>query len=75
MKRYTQILADYLSALKYEDIPAEVLERAKLVTLHTIGAAISSLRSKSAQDIIRIAKELGGCCFLYRQGIFGHTVR
>ena len=60
MKKYTQILADYLSGLKYEDIPAEVIERAKLVTLHTVGAAISSMRSKSAQDIIRIAKTLGG---------------
>ena len=60
MKPYTQILADYLSGLRYEDIPAEVIERAKLVTLHTVGAAISSMRSKSAQDIVRIAKSLGG---------------
>ena len=47
MKQYTQILSDYLAGLKYEDIPQEVIERAKLVTLHTIGAALSSLRSQS----------------------------
>ena len=35
MKKYTQIIADYLSELKYENIPEEVIERAKLVTLHT----------------------------------------
>lgn len=60
MKRYTQILADYLSDLRYEDLPAQVVERAKLVTLHTLGAALSSLRSKSARDIIGIARTLGG---------------
>ncbi|MDR1192746.1 MAG: MmgE/PrpD family protein [Peptococcaceae bacterium] len=59
MKKYTQILADYLSGLSYEDIPPEAIERAKLVTLHTLGAAIAALRSKSAQDIIRIAKDFG----------------
>lgn len=42
MKQYTKIIADYLSNLKYEDIPAEVIERAKLVTLHTVGAAIAA---------------------------------
>lgn len=59
MKKYTKILADYLSELKYEDIPAGVIERAKLVTLHTLGAAISAIRSKSGQDIVGIAKTLG----------------
>lgn len=59
MKQYTQILADYLSSLRFENIPAEVIERAKLVTLHTAGAAIAALRSKSAQDIIGIAKAFG----------------
>ena len=60
MKQYTQILSDYLAGLKYEDIPQEVIERAKLVTLHTIGAALSSLRSQSAQNIIAIAKDMAG---------------
>jgi len=59
MKKYTKILADYLSDLRYEDIPPEVIERAKLVTLHTLGAAISAIRSKSGKDIIEIAKVLG----------------
>lgn len=60
MKQYTQILADYLERLRFEDIPAEVIERAKLVTLHTVGAAISSIRSKAAQDMIEMAKDMGG---------------
>ena len=59
MKQYTKILADYLSDLKYEDLPAEVVQRAKQVTLHALGVAISANQAKSAQDIIRIAKDLG----------------
>ena len=60
MKNYTQILADYLEHLRFEDIPPEVIERAKLVTLHTVGAAISSIRSKAAHDMIEMAKDMGG---------------
>ncbi|MGL6197385.1 MAG: MmgE/PrpD family protein [Lachnospiraceae bacterium] len=59
MKPYTKILADYLSKLEYDQIPPQVIERAKLVTLHTLGAALSAIRSKSGQDVIDIAKTLG----------------
>ena len=59
MKKYTQIIADYLSELKYEDIPAEVIERAKLVTLHTIGAAIAAVKTEAGSNIIDVAKTLG----------------
>ena len=59
MKKYTKIIADYLSNLKYEDIPGEVIERAKLVTLHTIGAAISAVKTEAGQNIIDVAKTLG----------------
>lgn len=59
MKNYTQILADYLSGLQYGDIPPEVIERAKILTLHTLGVAISAHRGKKAQDAIAIAKSMG----------------
>ncbi len=59
MKPYTKILADYLSSLKYEDIPPEVLERAKHFTLHTIGASIASTASAMAQNAISVAKCMG----------------
>ena len=32
---YTQVLAEYAANLTYDKIPAEVIERAKLMTLHT----------------------------------------
>lgn len=59
MKKYTQIIADYLSDLKYENIPEEVIERAKLVTLHTVGAAIAAMKTQAGQNIIDVAKTLG----------------
>lgn len=59
MKKYTQIIADYLSELKYENIPEEVIERAKLVTLHTIGAAIAAMKTQAGKNIIDVARNLG----------------
>lgn len=59
MKKYTQIIADYLSELKYENIPEEVIERAKLVTLHTIGAAIAAMKTQAGRNIIDVARTLG----------------
>lgn len=59
MKKYTQIIADYLSELKYESIPEEVIERAKLVTLHTVGAAIAAMKTEAGKNIIDVAKTLG----------------
>lgn len=39
---YTQKLADYTVGLKYENIPAEVIERAKMLTLHTLGVSLAA---------------------------------
>lgn len=59
MKQYTKIIADYLSGLKYEDIPEDVIDRAKQVTLHTVGAAIAAVKTDAGKNIIEIAKTLG----------------
>ena len=59
MKKYTQILADYLADLKYEDIPAEVIERAKMVTLHTVGVALGAAKAKTVREAIEVAKVMG----------------
>ena len=40
--RYTQGLADFLAGLRYEDIPQEVLDRAKKLTMHTVGTALAA---------------------------------
>ena len=40
--QYTKALAEYASKLRYEDLPREVVDQAKMVTLHTIGIALAS---------------------------------
>ena len=59
MKKYTQILADYLANLKYEDIPPEVIERAKMVTLHTAGVALGAAKAKTVREAIDVSKVMG----------------
>ena len=39
---YTQELSDYAVNLKYEELPAEVVDRAKKILLHTMGAALAA---------------------------------
>lgn len=47
-------ISSYLADLKYEDIPAEVVERAKIILLHTVGAALAAKGS----DVAKKADEL-----------------
>ena len=46
---YTQVLAEYAANLTYDKIPAEVIERAKLMTLHTLGVSLAALEAISAK--------------------------
>ena len=39
---YTQELSEYAEGLKYEDLPPEVVERAKMIMLQTVGAALAA---------------------------------
>ena len=39
---YTQTLSEYTETLRYEDIPADVVERAKMIMLQTVGAALAA---------------------------------
>ena len=44
MAHETETLAGYVADLKFEDIPSEVLERAKVLTLDFLGSAIRARR-------------------------------
>ena len=37
---YTRGIADFVSGLRYEDIPAEVIARIKLLILDSLGCAL-----------------------------------
>ena len=57
---YTQELSEYAVNLKYEDLPAEVVERAKMIMLQTIGAALASKGTPIADKACKMALEANG---------------
>ena len=56
----TRTLANYLSALKYEDLPPPVVEKGKLMVLDAIGNCIGGYSLPLATPFMEMAKELGG---------------
>lgn len=57
---YTQDLSEYLEGLTYEDIPADVLERAKMILLHTIGVSLPARDSEVSVKARQMAREANG---------------
>ena len=58
----TRKLAELVAHTSYEDLPPEVVERAKVVLLDTLSCAVAGY-TKAPEEcgwIIRMAKELGG---------------
>lgn len=42
----TQVLSEYINSARFEDFPANVVERAKQILIETIGAALASVEAK-----------------------------
>ena len=57
---YTKNLAKYAVGLKYQDLPEEVVEQAKLLTLHTLGVALAASVTGQGKDAIALGKAFGG---------------
>lgn len=57
---YTQKLADYAVDLKFGDIPAEVIERAKMLTLHTLGVALAAKPIELSDAAVKVAEAANG---------------
>ncbi len=57
---YTEILSSFIRDLKYEDIPPEVLERAKGIAMQTIGASLAVNGIPVAEKAISLGKLCGG---------------
>src|ERR1700759_5649390 len=69
MAHETETLAGYVAELKFEDIPPEVLERAKVLTLDFLGSAIRARRdAESTPSLLKMVEALA----LARKG--GSTV-
>src|SRR5579872_1585253 len=59
MAHETETLAGYVADLKFEDIPPEVLERAKVLTLDFLGSAIRARReAESTPSLLRMLEAL-----------------
>lgn len=41
-KSYTQQLSEFLVGIKYEDLPKEVIDQVKRLTIHTIGVSVAA---------------------------------
>lgn len=57
---YTQELSEYAVNLKYEDIPSEVIERAKMIMLQTIGVTLAAKNTPISEKVRKIATEANG---------------
>ncbi|NLI21105.1 MAG: MmgE/PrpD family protein [Clostridiales bacterium] len=57
---YTRQISEYAVSMKYEGIPADVLERAKMMTLHTIGVSLAAANVKQAETSVLAARRLNG---------------
>ena len=57
---YTTTLADYAVKLRYEDLPQEVVEQVKQLTLHVLGVSLAGCQTKQGKDAIALAKDMGG---------------
>jgi 2-methylcitrate dehydratase PrpD len=57
---YTNTLARYAVNLKYEDLPASVVEQVKFLTLQVIGVSLAGSVIRQGRDAISLAKEMGG---------------
>lgn len=54
---YTKTLSEYIRNLKYEDIPAEVVERAKIIITQVIGVSLASKNMPETAKAIELAKQ------------------
>lgn len=60
MKALTEEMADWIARLRYEDLPSDVVTRAKQILLDTIGCALGALDGAPVRLAREVAQEEGG---------------
>jgi 2-methylcitrate dehydratase PrpD len=68
----TRVLGKFVAGLRYEDLPLNVRERAKLAVLDWAGSALAGLDSDSARKVGALMEELGGAA---ESTVVGRSVR
>ncbi|MBM2825838.1 MAG: 2-methylcitrate dehydratase [Dehalococcoidales bacterium] len=56
----TQRLAEYVSGLRYDDLPVEVIQQAKMVILDALGCQVACSMLENGRLIIQFGQSLGG---------------
>jgi len=59
-KSTTGRLAEYISNLQYEDLPAEVIQQAKKIILDALGCQVSCSLLENGRSIIKLGRAQGG---------------
>ncbi|MDR1520866.1 MAG: MmgE/PrpD family protein [Planctomycetota bacterium] len=59
-KSYTAQLTELLCDLRYSDIPADVVEQVKKLTLHVVGVSIASAPTEQCRNSIELVQSRGG---------------
>ena len=69
---YTQELSRFVANLRYEDLPQEVVQKAKEILIQSVGAALAAQRMPMAQNMREIALKrnggTGGACTAWGTG-------
>jgi len=60
VKPYSQVVAEFVRGLKLNEIPPEVVEKAKLIVLDTLGVALASSTMDFGHMVLEVAHNLGG---------------
>ena len=60
MERYSDKVGAFVRGLRLEEIPPEVVDKAKLVILDTLGIALVSSRMDFGRMVLHVASALGG---------------
>ena len=60
MTNYTEGLAKFIAGIQYEDIPAAVIDRAKKLTMHCVGATLAAAPSPCVKAALNTARDTVG---------------
>jgi 2-methylcitrate dehydratase PrpD len=60
MERFSEAVAGFVHGLRLEKVPPEVVEKAKLIFLDTLGIALASSTMDFGHMVLHVAHTLGG---------------
>ncbi|MDR1088012.1 MAG: MmgE/PrpD family protein [Coriobacteriales bacterium] len=57
---YTQRLSEYAVGIRYDDLPEEVIERVRLMALHTLGVSLAAVDIPLSAAAVKTASRING---------------